>query len=58
MKEINEKKWFQILKNQYIALFRDKEQIKNTEKLNMDTHYPLLYEFTKKVLKKLGRQYT
>lgn len=58
MREINEKKWFQILKNQYISLFREKEQIKHTEKLNMDTQYPLLYEFTKKVLKKLGRQYT
>ena len=58
MKEINEKKWFQTLKNQYISLFREKEQIKKTEKLNMDTTYPLLFEFTRKVLKKLGQKYT
>jgi hypothetical protein len=34
-------------------LFREREKIKNTEKLDMDTQYPLLLDFTKKVLQKL-----
>ena len=57
IKEIHEKKWFQILKNQYIQLFKDKEKIRNPSKLDMDTEYPLLLDFTKSVIKKLRAQY-
>jgi len=58
MKEINGKEWFKILSGQYKLLFREKDKIKKPEVLEMDTEYPLLLDFTKKVLKKLKEQNT
>jgi len=58
LKEIGEKKWYQILKSQYVQLLVEHEKLKHKEKLNMNTKYPLLFEFTKKVLRKLERQFT
>jgi hypothetical protein len=58
IKEINDKEWFTILKGQYKLLFKDKDKIKNKDNLiDMDTHYPLLLDFTKKVLAKLKEQF-
>jgi len=51
--EIGDKKWYQILKSQYVQLLVEHEKLKHKDKLNMNTKYPLLYEFTKKVLRKL-----
>lgn len=53
IKEISEKRWFTILKNQYIQLFAEKEKIKKPHSIEMNTRYPLLLEFTKKILRKL-----
>jgi len=54
IKEINDKEWFRILKGQYKLLFKEKDKIKNKDNMiDMDTHYPLLMDFTKKVLAKL-----
>lgn len=58
LKEINEKRWYQILKSQYIQLFVEEDKLKNKEKLNLNTKYPLLFEFTKKVLNKLQKHFT
>ena len=45
------------MKSQYIELFRDKSKIKNSSKIDMDTEYPLLLDFTKKILGKLKDKY-
>ena len=58
VKEINEKEWFKVLTSQYKLLFREKEKIKKPEVLNMNTEYPLLLDFTNKVLNKLKDQQT
>lgn len=58
LKEINSKEWFKVLSGQYKLLFKDKEKIKHKEKLDMNTEYPLLLDFTKRVLDKLKDQYT
>ena len=39
-------------------MFRDKDKIKKPEVLDMDSEYPLLLDFTKKVLLKLKNQFT
>lgn len=57
IKEINEKKWFQILRSQYIQLFTDKQNIKQDANLELNTKYPLLLEFTKKVVRKLNKHF-
>ena len=58
IKEINDKEWFKILKGQYKLLFKDKDKIKNKDNtIDMDTHYPLLLDFTRKVLAKLKEQF-
>ena len=57
IEEINKKNWFQILKSQYISLFREKDKIKTPEKLDMETEYPLLLDFTKKILSKLREKF-
>ena len=56
--EINEKEWFRVLTGQYKLLFREKDKIKNAAVLDMNTEYPLLLDFTKKVLARLKEQYT
>ena len=58
LKEINEKRWYQVLKSQYIQLFVEEDKLKNKERLNLGTKYPLLYEFTRKVLEKLKKHFT
>jgi len=58
MQEINDKEWYKILNGQYKLLFREKDKIKKPEALEMNTEYPLLLDFTKKVLKKLQEQNT
>ena len=46
------------MRSQYKLLFKDKSKIKNTEnKIDMNTQYPLLLDFTKKVLAKLKEQF-
>lgn len=58
---INQKKWFQVLKSQYISLFKKAEVLKEnkkTEGLNMDTEYPLLYKFTVSLLERLKKKFT
>ena len=45
------------MKSQYIELFRDKSKIKNSSKIDMETEYPLLLDFTKKILAKLKDKY-
>lgn len=58
IQEINDKEWFKILRSQYKLLFKDKTKIKNSEnKIDMNTQYPLLLDFTKKVLAKLKEQF-
>ena len=57
IKEISEKRWFTILKNQYIQLFAEKEKIKNPKSIEMNTRYPLLLEFSKKILRKLAANF-
>lgn len=60
IKEINQKDWFKVLTEQYQPLFKDKERIssKLKEGIDMNTEYPLLLDFTKRVLKKLKENYT
>ena len=58
LKEINDKRWYQILKSQYIQLFVEEDKLKNKDRLNLNTKYPLLYEFTRKVLEKLKKHFT
>lgn len=36
----------------------EEDKLKNKERLNLDTKYPLLYEFTRKVLEKLKKHFT
>jgi len=50
LKEIKEKLWFSILANQYKVFLTAKHKIKNPELFDMNTEYPLLLKFVKKIL--------
>ena len=57
LQDIEDKKWYQILKEQYIELFCKRSKIRNYKDLDMNTDYPYLLDFTKRVLHKLKKKF-